>query len=371
MSKRVLIVCNSFYPHQNPRSFRATELAKEFRRRNMDVTVMCPNHDGIEEFMGSWNVSHLSLGNLTWKLPKIKGNNRFSKFINRISARLLPKLFEYPMMEFYFKVKNNIKKIRNERYDVLISIAVPYPIHWGVASVWKKNKMNNMAPVWIADCGDPYFIQQNDKYSTPFYFKWVEKWFMRKVDFITVPTPTAHEGYFPEFHPKLRVIPQGFRFEDVQTQATIEDDVIRFAYAGGFTLWRRDPSGILEYLTNLDKDLKFEFHIYTRDTHFVDRFAKVDNRIKVHGFKSRLELLRELSQYNFMLNLENFGEAQSPSKLIDYGIIEKPILSLQSFDLDLNKLKTFLTRDYSSSYRLDNIKDYRIENVVNEMICLF
>lgn len=369
MTKKVLIVCNSFYPHQDPRSFRATELAKEFRRRDMEVTVMCPDHEGLDAFIEQWKIDHVNLGKLTWKIKNFAGNSVFVKTYNRIVNRLLPKLFEYPFVELFGKVQKAIKK-SEDKFDVLISIAVPYTIHWGVAWSWKSNKGSNIAPVWISDCGDPYYIQQNDKIRTPFYFKWIEEWFMRKTDFITVPTATSYTGYLPEFRNKLRVIPQGFKFEDITVKERIEDGILRFAYAGGFSVWRRDPSEILDYLTNLPDEIRFEFHIYTQDTHFVEKFNKIDTRIKVHGFKPRLELLTELSQFDFMINLENFGESQSPSKLIDYGIISKPILSLKSFDLDTQKLEQFLNKDYSNAFIMKNLEDHRIENIGNSFISL-
>ena len=369
MFKNILIICNSFYPEQNPRAFRATELAKEFSRRNISVSVMCPDKIDINDFLNEWKIEHLSLGKLNWKIYNFQGNNLMFRLYNRTVNRLLPKLLEYPSMELFFKIRKAIKR-NNKKYDAIISIAVPFTIHWGVASVWSKNSEKNIAPIWIADCGDPYFIQQNDKIGTPFYFKWVEMWFMYKVDFISIPTKTAHQGYFPEFHNKLRIIPQGFKFDDIQLKEKIDDGIIRFAYAGGFTVWRRDPSGVLDYLTKLDASYKFEFHIYTSDEHFIEKFAKKDERIKLHGFKPRLELLSELSQFDFMLNLENFGESQTPSKLIDYAIIQKPVLSLKSFDLDLELLCEFLSGNYKNGLKLGNISEYRIETVVEKMIKL-
>jgi hypothetical protein len=369
MANSILIVCNSFYPEQSPRAFRATELAKEFRRRNIDVVVMCPDKTDLTIFLKQWDIRHISLGSLNWSIKNFKVKNRLFEIINRTANRLLPKLFEFPMIELFFKVNNKLRET-SEKYDAIISIAVPYPIHWGVARAWSKNNNQNIASIWIADCGDPYYIQQNDTIKTPFYFKWVEQWFMRKVDFITVPTSSAHFGYLPEFYNKLRVIPQGFKFEDVIQKQKIDDGILRFAYAGGFTVLRRDPTGLLDYLTNLSRDIKYEFHIYTRNIHFVEKYALKDNRVKVHGFKPRLELLSELSQFDFMINLENFGEAQSPSKLIDYGIIGKPILSLKSFDLDIENLQNFLCKDYTNAFLIKNLEDYRIENVVNSFIDL-
>src|SRR5699024_12169166 len=75
--------------------------------------------------------------------------------------RSLLQLFEYPDIELLFKVK---KALREESgFDLLISIAVPHPIHWGTAWAWRKE--NPIAKTWVADCGDPY-MGQTDRKST-------------------------------------------------------------------------------------------------------------------------------------------------------------------------------------------------------------
>jgi hypothetical protein len=91
------------------------------------------------------------------------------------------------------------KKLKTENacYDLLISIAVPHTVHWGVAAC--RSTSHQIANTWVADCGDPYVGQENDSFKVPFYFSWVEKWFMRKADFISVPTNGAIAAYFPEF----------------------------------------------------------------------------------------------------------------------------------------------------------------------------
>jgi hypothetical protein len=52
-------------------------------------------------------------------------------------------LFDFPNIEILFKVRTALKK--ETGYDALISIAVPHPTHWGVASVWTKNKIAKLA----------------------------------------------------------------------------------------------------------------------------------------------------------------------------------------------------------------------------------
>lgn len=367
--KSILIIASGFFPDQSPRSFRATELAKEFSRQGHKVTIMVPNKDNIQPLLDEYNIEYNNLGKLKWKIPNVKKLGRFGGLFNKIVNRLLPLLFEFPKIEHYFKVKRKLKS-EQTNYDMLISVAVPYPIHWGVAAVWKKNKKNNLAPIWIADCGDPYCIQENDTYQPPFYFKWIEKWFMRKVDFITVPTETSYRGYFPEFHSKIKVIPQGFRFEDIQKKTILNDGIIRFGYGGSFALNRRDPKELLQFLTGLDKSILFEFHIYTKHKKFVESFSKNDSRIILHEPISRTELLENLSKFQFAVNLANFGTAQTPSKLIDYAIIEKPVLQIETGKLDKQTVVQFLNGNYENKVHINQPNRYRIENVVSQFLNL-
>lgn len=367
--KNILIVASGFYPDQSPRSFRATELAKEFSRQGHRVTIMVPHKENIHPFLVEYGIEYINLGKLTWKIPNMNGLGKIGALFNKVVNRLLPLLFEFPKIEHYFKVKRKLKA-EKRKYDLLISIAVPYPIHWGVAAVWKKEKSKNTAPIWIADCGDPYCIQENDIYQPPFYFRWIEKWFMRKVDFITVPTETSYRGYFPEFHSKIKVIPQGFRFEDIEKKVTLQDGIIRFGYGGSFALNRRDPKELLQFLTNMDDSIQFEFHVFTNHSKFVKPFSKKDQRIKLHNPTSRTELLKTLSEFQFVVNLANFGTAQTPSKLIDYAIIDKPVLEIQTGNLDREIVLQFLKGNYENKIPINHPNRYRIENVVTQFLKL-
>ncbi|HMN33736.1 MAG TPA: glycosyltransferase [Chitinophagaceae bacterium] len=368
--KKILIITHGFYPQQSPRSFRATELAKEFCRQNHEVTVMAPYRKGIEAILKEYPIIFKSLGSLNLRIFNFQGLGIVGRLYNKAVNRLLPLLFEYPMMELFFKVRKLLKS-ETTRYDILISIAVPYPIHWGVASVWnKKNKIINIAALWVADCGDPYSLRENDTFRPPFYFRWVEKWFMRKVDYVSVPTVNSFKGYFPEFHHKLRVISQGFRFEDITCKPTITDGIVRFGYGGSFIPGWRDPRELLDFLCSLPPDWKFEFHVFTSQEHFIKPYAKYDNRIILHSLVSRNILLETLSSYQFVVNFANKGTAETPSKIIDYAIINKPVLNIDTGSLDKELVLSFLKGDYSRQLRIENIYQYRIENVTARFLSL-
>lgn len=365
---KILIVSRSFYPMNSPRSFRTTELAKELARQGHEVTVLTPKKPEHGAFEKQHNLIIEDLGQPKWQEVKLVGKGPVLLF-KRAIRRFSQLLFEYPNIEYYFKVKKALKKKikAKEKYDLLVSIAVPYPIHWGVAGVWKKN--NNLADVWVADCGDPFMGQENDTFKPAFYFKYVEKWFCKKVNYLTVPVETAIPAYYPEFHSKIRVISQGFKFDDITTAIYKPNEIPHFAYAGGLIPGRRDPKDFLEYLVNYPKPYKF--YVYTKQIHLVEPYAKRSKgRIEIKDYIPRKELLFELSKLEFVVNFENAGEKQIPSKIIDYIIIKKPILSVNSFNLDIQVVEEFLSGDYTNELKIENPHQYKIENVAKEFLKL-
>lgn len=357
--KKILIVSRSFYPINSPRAFRTTELAKEFARQGHQVTVITPRDELIHaEFEQQFNLTIKDLGKPKWQPVELKGKG-ISLLARRMLRRLSDLLIHYPDLELQWLVKKALEN--EEEYDLLISIAVPYPIHWGVAKVRSLKKP--IAKVWVADCGDPFMGQENDSFKTPFYFKYVEKWFCKKADFLTVPTHGAINAYYSEFHDKIKVIPQGFNFEEIKVENNIIGNIVpTFAYAGVFIPGRRDPSEFLEFLVNQNSD--YHFHVYTNTPSLVMPYTeRSEGRIILHNFLPRLELLKELNKMDFVVNFENVGSKQTPSKLIDYVIIKKPILSIKTGNLNKLTINEFLDGDYKNQLKIDNPDQFRIEKV--------
>jgi glycosyltransferase involved in cell wall biosynthesis len=362
--KNILIVSRAFYPFNSPRANRATELAKEFARQGHNVKVITSKEGDVETFCIQNNIEFKDLGNLTWPTPTIKGSGLILLFW-RLIVRFSILLFEYPMLQLVFLVKKALKGENN--HDLIISVAVPYPIHWGVALARKNN--HSIAKTWVADCGDPYMGQENDTFTHPFYFGWVEKWFCRKTDFITVPTKNSYKGYYKKFHPKLKVIPQGFRFEDIEFYKGIKNnDKVIFGYGGVFIKDRRDPTEFINFLNELGETYNFEFHIYTKSSQIIMPLLNNTNRIQLKEILDRKSLLFEMSKMDFVVNFENVGIAQTPSKLIDYAIINKPILSVETGGLKTKVILEFLKKDYSNALVIDDKEQYRIENVTKKFL---
>jgi hypothetical protein len=362
--KKVLIVTNGFFPENSPRSLRATELAVEFSNQGHDVTVITHPRDGTQSFCEDKNIRFKSLGLLTWPAPKIKGTGLVLIFW-KIIVRFSTLLFEYPFIQIMPLMKKALKG--ESGYDMLISIAVPYPIHWGIASV--RTHKNPIAKIWVADCGDPYMGQENDTFNPPFYFGWIEKWFCRKADYLSVPFDGAIKSYFEEFHSKIKVIPQGLTFPVLKNEIKT-DKVPTFAYAGNISSYMHYAIPFFNLLNSLDEE--FKFVIYTNDK---DKYTQTLNektllKCEFNNYKERIQLLSELNKVDFLVHFPYRIQVQKSLKLVDYHFLNKPILSFVGDEHSNQKLKQFLNSDYKNKLDPESIDSYRINNVANQFIIL-
>jgi|SRR5690554_2929681 len=367
-NKRILIISAVIYPRISPRAIRATELAKEFARKGYDVTIygVLGKYD-YSDFEKTYNVRVKNLGKTRFFPFNSDNDNIEFSLKYRVLNKLFKKSLDYPNIELAFWTNRVLKREKN--VDLLITVAMPFSIHWGAA--YRKTRNKNLFPkLWVADCGDPYMGNSLNK--PVFYFKYVEKWFCRAANFISIPLENAKKAYYEEFHQKIKIIPQGFdlsqTIEDID-DIHIKEGTLTFVYAGTFYTGVRDPRSFLEYLTTR-KDIDFQFLIFTKSKEILEEFnQKLGDKMIVRDFVPREELLSIMKKVDFLVNFENNTEVQSPSKLIDYAIVDKPILSMNSSEeLDKAIINEFLNRKYSNSLRINDIYKYDIKNVANQFI---
>jgi hypothetical protein len=365
--KKILVVSASFYPEISPRSFRTTELVKELSRQGHLVTLYTHKDDSLhQEFEKKWNIVIKDLGKLHFNKINYNHSSKWLSLIKRGIRRAMLLLFEYPDIELMYKVSKSLRKISG--YDLLISIAVPFPIHWGVATSVSKNKQ--LTQKWVADCGDPYMGDKSDSFKKLFYFKYLEKFFCRKADFISVPTMGSIQGYYPEFHSKIKVIPQAFNFEDTPIyDGEIKNEIPTFAFAGSFNIGVRDPRELLDFLVQYPKPYKFI--LFTNNPDLVEPYVKLSgNRVEVRNYIPREQLLFELSRMDFLINFPYGTSLQTSSKLIDYAITKRPVLSVVTGQFDKNIVEEFLTGEYRNQFIIEDIQKYHIKNVVKQFLDL-
>ena len=366
-SKKIIIISRAIYPANYPRSFRATELAIEMARCGHDVSLygVLGRYD-YKDFEKKYNVKIKNICKPLFSTLNSDGKSRNS-FLDEVLHRALKRPLEFPDIELAFHIPRILRT--NRDVDLLISVAIPFPLHWGCALAKQMNS-KKFPHVWVADCGDPYMGNFVSNAKPFFYFKYIEKWFCKHADYLSVPIKKAQDGYYKEFHSKIKVIPQGFRFDLKRPEVDDQMNPIpTFAYAGTFYSKFRDPTRFLDYLCTLATP--FKFVVFTNTKSLLSPFSlKLGKKLEIRDYLPRDVLLSFLCKMDFLVNFDNGTTIQSPSKLIDYALSNRPILSLTSAFNEQRIFEEFMQKDYRERFIVQDLKKYHISNVVDQFIKL-
>lgn len=360
---KILIISRNIFPTQSPRAFRTTELARELVRQGHEVTVyaLLGAYD-YDSFQHETGIVIKSLGKSKWGNVDSTGyyvRNVFTAFGNRVLKRYA----YFPFIELMWMTKK-VVKAEWKNYDLLITIAFPHSIHWG-AALAKGSKTNFVR--WISDCGDPFMGDKMNR--VPGYFKYVEKFWCRRTDFITVPIEAAIKAYYPEFQHKIRVIPQGFDFSNTGPINYEGNIYPTFAFAGKVYPGTRDPKLFLDYLSSID--IQFKFVVYTNTKGFFEPYkTRLGEKLEINSYIPREALLPILGRMDFLINIVNDSDTQSPSKLIDYAIAKRPILDISTSFKEKSVFNDFIKGDYRREHGRIDISKYDIKRVAESFVSL-
>ena len=364
VQKKILIVSQAFFPENSPRSLRTTELVKEFARTGHNVTIITPRIESSHgAFEKEYGVEIKNMGNYSWKSITIKGKG-IEMLLRRLVFRFSNLLFEYPSIQLLWLVKKVLKI--ESGYDLMISVAVPYPVHWGVAAV--RTKANPIASVWIADCGDPYMGLETDTFKKVFYFSYLDRSFLKGADYVAVPIKEAINAYYKEFHYKFRVIPQGFTFPAIINSSKDKKRPV-FIYSGNVTSYTHYALPFFRYLVTLDID--FEFKIFTTTPEiFTDSLGAIQDKLTIKEYVDRAVLIQEFADADFLLHFPYEKNTQRSLKLIDYWYSERPVLHFDNTENARQLLVEFLHLNFIHAVPNPSIDDYRIEHVCEQFLAL-
>lgn len=363
---KISIFCGCFYPSVHPRAFRAEELAKEFIRKGFEVSVV--NMSTVKGFdydkyskeqnikVINLNILHGRASKVASYVPKYPKLYKFKRFC-----------IEYFICGNFFRyAKKTIPQLSClEDSDCVIALSTPFECFY---SLYKYLKQNGKNFVVIGDSGDPFYYSKQTKRAI--WFKYIERSVYKSFDYLTIPTPNAIPLYEPLIEKgKIEIIPQGFNMKD---QPLYEGDFstqpIKIGYAGVFYWDIRNPSFLFEYLDKSTLDYRFYVFMRMPDGRFLEEIEKYTNlkqRIIIKYAVPRKELIFELSKMNFLVNVENLSNTQMPSKLIDYAIARRPILSCNENNYDITVLDQFMEGNYSAKYEVD-ASEYDIEKLADK-----
>lgn len=355
---KILVISKHTFPYNSPRAFRTAELTEQLAKMGHEVTLYVIK--GGYDYSEYEKRTAVRVRNIEARF--IPDGTKPLGFFDKVMGRLFGNLLAWPNVEFHFLISRIIKE--NPGMDMLITIAMPHQIHYGAARA-KKKHAEIFPKTWVCDCGDPFML--NPFSHLPKYMKFYEDEWCSACDYIAVPTDTSYKGYYEPYWEKIRVIPQGFDFSKTPISQYKKNQVPTFLFTGAIHPGR-SPIKFMDYLLTVDFDYKF--YLYMRSP-LDEKYVKLsDGRIEYKIGCDRKEIVKACSEMDFLINVKNINNSQTPSKLIDYSISKRPILSISDVFVEVDDFRRFVDGDYSNQLIVDNLDSYKIENVAQAFVSL-
>ena len=368
----ILIVARWYAPSKNPRAFRTTELVREFGNRGHQVDIFLPI--GCKKFKYE-NIVYHNIPMFKEKSVYEAGQSEMHTNLLKRGLMIIKKILRYligdsPRNLLYgvYLIKYLYKISDKNKYDMVLAISYPFYVLLAV-SVFRffyKEKS-----IFVADCGDPFYY--NPANSKAFYLKYLEKFVLHQFDYIVVPTFSAilaYQNY--NLSNRIKIIPQGVKIININETLYKPCRIPTFCYAGVFYEKIRNPEYFFQYLCNIPSD--FQFVVYGLPDFFTMKILKkykeiLKNKLVIRKPIEREKLIYEMSKMDFVINFDNDNSSQVPSKLIDYAMSKRPILSFNEKTFRADIFSNFLKGIYDDRFQVD-LQKYDIKNVVNSFLSL-
>lgn len=363
---RILVTSYFFHPEGTPRATRTFELVREFARRGHEVEAYVPDYPAeYSDLEARWGFRvrkvpsgfFLNAGDKAPDSPAARALSRPSTLKRRLYRAYHwatgGRQVEYART-LYRALKEDFGRDAG-RFDLVLSIGLPFAVHLGTAA-WLRgagDRSGTGRPTAAADYGDPYYYDPMERKL--FLHRPLEARVLKAFDYVTIPHNRIRDCFTPYrgVEPKLRIIPQGFDLEGVERLPYRPHAAPEFAYAGVFYPGHGDPSELLTALAASDRE--FRFVVYTDIRPGSESMAclaphrdRLGDRLELRARIPRAELIRELSAMDFLVSIDWPGVLHT--KLIDYRLAGRPILSYEPGRFEAGVLEEFLSGDYRRDF---------------------
>lgn len=351
-----------FYPEQVPRAFRSYELYKYFCSKGYEVEVISIKNKKIYKSVDK--LEDDGQEKKQYSNSKFKNSFKKTKLFKWLFNVLLFFIGELPFLTHRNYLRKQLSEEYLSKFDKIMVISLPFFSAYYTSRAITKFHWSGIS---ILDMGDPFFGHQLKRAR---YFNVLQKKTLKTFDYISVPIREV-VPYYTDYiqEEKIKIVPQAFNFLDTEINEYHKNKVPTFAYAGTFYDDIRNPTSFFEYLITIDEN--FLFILYTRkDTKIYEEIVKpfeerLNGKLIVNDVVPRVELLKKLSEMDFLISFENTSNLQSPSKLIDYGLTGRPVLSINNNGEDFHQIYEFFNEQYKHKMDID-ISKYDI-NLVGEV----
>ncbi|WP_040637677.1 glycosyltransferase [Mitsuokella sp. oral taxon 131] len=350
---RWLVLAGWYAPEKNPRAFRATELVRELKRNGDLVDVFAP--DDAKEASDARGVTykvraiHPKQGGSAAQEREAGYAKKTIRFLFYFFFGDGPRnvLYGWNLFWALFKHRKHIGS-----YDTALAISYPFFV---LLAFRIFGLLHRVPVVRMADCGDPLY--HNPAFPKAFYLKYVEEWVLNWYNYIIVPMTEAKGAYPGLFRKgKLRVIPQGVRLIPIDESLYKPCAIPTFCYAGIFYQSIRNPDYFFDFLAKQTE--AFRFIVYALPDPFTRKLlaryqSVLGDRLEVRAPLEREELIAVLARMDFVVNFNNDNSTQRPSKLIDYAMSKRPILSFNRKTFSEKNFMDFLHGHYQAGEHID------------------
>jgi hypothetical protein len=291
-----------------------------------------------------------------YNIYELTGKSIFSRVINKILTPLkIDKGATFSFMAF-FRAMFLFKK-----YDRVICITNPFSTGF---SGYLLKKIGLVKKLHI-DAGDPYSTHRrhvDDK------FKWlrvfIEKVVCRNVDNFILPLEESLKD-FPFLHDKVNIIPQIFTNRFAKCHYIFDNSFINILYAGRFYDNFRRPDSLFWATDKLISEgylIKFHYFgieglsLYQKKC--LDSLSNLKENIIINKTHDRENLLFIMNKCDILINIENDGLNQVPSKVIDYKLSKTLIVNIS----EVNMCNLEINSKNSKNEIYDTLKSVIISN---------
>ena len=265
------------------------------------------------------------------KIGRLRKVIRFCKrpgiFVSMINA----KYYDFSITKKIYK--NKIEELcKKEMYDVVFAVSAPYYIMQSVAEA-------NISYVKMALQLDPFI----NNYTLPSIFKKrrkrIENNVLSRINVLFAPDFVYKE--INSFHNELNnvvLLPlPGIVVDKLNTQIQFKSwekdyGFIHFVFVGQFYEKIRNPNYLLTLFSHLPNN--YILHIVGGgcEQQLIQYKKLLKDRLILHGWVSKEDADKYISQYDVLVNVNNSITNQMPSKLFEYIGTGKPILNICKTD---------------------------------------
>lgn len=372
----VLVIAHSYYPTEDPRSFRWQAICEAWVRLGLQVDVVTAH---LEK---SWLKQETLNGVVIYRTRDLssllrtpsksdEAGQEKPSFLRQLKQRLslslkrLVLFFRWPDYAWLWIPSAFLltrKLLKEKTYQGVVSVAYPFSSHVVAMLLGKQKK----GLPWLCDYGDPFSFLKDSTLNNRFLYqrlsKSIEQRIMQtsqKLSVTTLETANEYLNYLKLEPYWFKVIPPLVNEQKMQAfplrRVKDHKEVIRLLFVGRLYAAIRNPSFLLRLLKTAQityqKPVEMHFYGPIGDCKTVfDAFHEDLNQwLFIHGQVDKALLPSIYQHADVLVNIGNANHYQAPSKIIEYMALGLPILNITSISNDSSSV---LLKEYPASLTL-------------------